>query len=1570
MLFAVVLALPLGSASAQDRREASTPYWPVPLGSWQRTLAGDGYTVWRQEIYSGCSFADHSYTLEVPADPQSMSDISYSMSNYDVDYNDTQGCSGGPEVDLMSFNGHQLGQVTGANDSWSINTWPLDKSQLVQGSNAIFIDTDATNTGCWCVGVGWIEVRAKVGFKVLASTPQDQDKNRDFHAGAVDLTVTFTAEYDPATLTPSTFQLEYRDPSGTWQPVGGSFSQLSPDKFRFVPGADLKDGVRYRATVKGGSSGVTSKTGAILDSDSVWYFWTVPDLSLTDAFNYGSGSVCLPPSTSCPGLEIAVFQTARNQPMVAGKPAVARLYLRWKQHTDVHADDQVRDLEVEARLKVGSLTQTQTQTLKRPDRYTAAEREAAQHTINLYQTPSASFTYEAEVTPRPQTNATPVKYTQTLALASSGKTPRLSFNYYFLKDGLWNGGVPAAARTEGTNTMTAGAQLITDNFPVLSTTFTNKGDYSIGYTFTGNTAGTCASTTTQVSEVSCPIGSSLMLMAEFRCAYARLDSLRGGASMIAATVPNTFCPGATAFAMGKVFMHQAGTNANDGTIAHETGHVFGISTANNPTAKHRNDSKGVEGFQVRLRKNRSNLESPNASISLMHTTLQPTGTQWVHNDDYATLLGTVSLAASSLLPSASAATKAPNYLIVSGFVDLDRGTAALQPAYLQQVPNDPPSPSGTCVVELLDGGGAVLASDHVTPITEPEPQYLEDPPPEAAHGPTVAAGPAYFSVSLPWSEAARSLRVSCNGNTLTTQQRSPHPPTVDFAGLSDGDTLSGVRSISWAGQDEDAPPLLSYQLQVLGENGNWTPLTPITPDTHFDLDTSLLPTGPQQLRVLVTDGFDSAFATRSVSIVHVVTVASTLPASGATQVPLTTTVQVQFGSDMLGDSISGSTFSLMGFAGWVPATVTYDAASRQATLTPSAPLQPAQEYTARLDASVQDLHGNTLGTEYTWHFTTSPDSTPPRVLKTSPPHGALGVPLNALVQADFDEDLNPTTLTTSSFQLLDPSGTPVAGEVIYDYSVRHALFIASAPLQPGVRYTARLDTAVTDAAGNALASPVSWSFTPGTLLSNGLRIVGNYGDQAHDLDGDGLYDNLTVSVDVEVLDAGLYNLNARLIDRYGSLLQWQTTGDVFLTLGVHRLSLVYGGAPIRSNGVDGPYILDSVNFYSPWDPSLADQQFRAYQTFPYSAGSFFSVLVFGGLPDQILETNTSRDDAFNLRDYTTHLSLPVTAIAYRLIVSTDPRVGVSIDGDANVDIFPQPGVEAESDVTIEARDPYGNRITSTFHVSVQLPRPAVLIAPAELTMSTRQSRQIDVAIQDQFGHPFTAPTEVVFSTTVGTVAPTHVSTSSGSASTVLTTGATAGTGFVTIRTGYASALVKVNVQASTSCTVPPGTPTLVLNGSSSMTLECGVDTWTDPGAKAWDACGPVDVHTYNSGNDSSGPGPNTHAEGTYSVQYVAWNSVGHTVSAIRSVTVDDRTPPTLKLLGTAQQTHRCGTAWVDPGVESIDACYGNVAPTVQRIGWVNGWMKGVYTVRYAVTDSGGNAAPPVTRTVEVVDCPW
>lgn len=178
--------------------------------------------------------------------------------------------------------------------------------------------------------------------------------------------------------------------------------------------------------------------------------------------------------------------------------------------------------------------------------------------------------------------------------------------------------------------------------------------------------------------------------------------------------------------------------------------------------------------------------------------------------------------------------------------------------------------------------------------------------------------------------------------------------------------------------------------------------------------------------------------------------------------------------------------------------------------------------------------------------------------------------------------------------------------------------------------------------------------------------------------------------------------------------------------------------------------------------------------------------------------------------------------------------------------------------------------------------------------------------------------------------------------------------------------------SSAACTPnASGDPTLLPHGDLNMNLECGEVTWVDPGAEAFDStCAPITVHYYNSGHDAYGPGPATCAEGLYYVQYIAWDAMGKTVSAIRNVTVNDTKPPTLALKGPTHMIHQCGSQWVDPGWTAFDTCYGDITPEVHWTGFPNGWVEGVYTVTYTLTDSGGNSAAPLTRTVEVVNCPW
>jgi Domain of unknown function (DUF4082)/Bacterial Ig-like domain len=215
-------------------------------------------------------------------------------------------------------------------------------------------------------------------------------------------------------------------------------------------------------------------------------------------------------------------------------------------------------------------------------------------------------------------------------------------------------------------------------------------------------------------------------------------------------------------------------------------------------------------------------------------------------------------------------------------------------------------------------------------------------------------------------------------------------------------------------------------------------------------------------------------------------VTAVTPENGATGISTSTTVTATFAEAMNASTINTTTFTLTGPGGVVPAAVTYNAATRQAMLTPNAPLTAGTVHGARLVAGpsgVKDLANVALPADVTWSFTTGgADATPPTVVSVTPAAGAAGVNTGTTVTATFSEPMDPATINASTVELRDPGNTLVAGLVEYNPTTRAATMTPTSALAAGTTYTATVrggasDPRVKDVAGNALASSFSWSFT-------------------------------------------------------------------------------------------------------------------------------------------------------------------------------------------------------------------------------------------------------------------------------------------------------------------------------------------------------------------------------------------------------------------------------------------------------------------------------------------------------------
>jgi hypothetical protein len=111
---------------------------------------------------------------------------------------------------------------------------------------------------------------------------------------------------------------------------------------------------------------------------------------------------------------------------------------------------------------------------------------------------------------------------------------------------------------------------------------------------------------------------------------------------------------------------------------------------------------------------------------------------------------------------------------------------------------------------------------------------------------------------------------------------------------------------------------------------------------------------------------------------------------------------------------------------------------------------------------------------------TPADTTAPTVTAVTPAAQATNVGTASAVTASFSETLTASTVTTSNFTVTTSTGVAVAGAVAYDNASKTATFTPSADLANSATYTATLrggSTGIKDAAGNALVSNYSWSFS-------------------------------------------------------------------------------------------------------------------------------------------------------------------------------------------------------------------------------------------------------------------------------------------------------------------------------------------------------------------------------------------------------------------------------------------------------------------------------------------------------------
>lgn len=155
-------------------------------------------------------------------------------------------------------------------------------------------------------------------------------------------------------------------------------------------------------------------------------------------------------------------------------------------------------------------------------------------------------------------------------------------------------------------------------------------------------------------------------------------------------------------------------------------------------------------------------------------------------------------------------------------------------------------------------------------------------------------------------------------------------------------------------------------------------------------------------------------------------------------------------------------------------------------------------------------------------------------------------------------------------------------------------------------------------------------------------------------------------------------------------------------------------------------------------------------------------------------------------------------------------------------------------------------------------------------------------------------------------------------------------------------------------------PVITLKGPAQLILAQG-GTYKEAGATALDdKDGDITSQIIRSGDVIP------DLVGTYEITFNVSDRSGNAASEVlRSVVVQDQTPPVIKLNGYTALTLYEGQPYVEFGAVASDNNDGDISSQITINGTVNNAIAGTYTVEYSVTDSAENTASE-SRTIYVI----
>jgi hypothetical protein len=264
-----------------------------------------------------------------------------------------------------------------------------------------------------------------------------------------------------------------------------------------------------------------------------------------------------------------------------------------------------------------------------------------------------------------------------------------------------------------------------------------------------------------------------------------------------------------------------------------------------------------------------------------------------------------------------------------------------------------------------------------------------------------------------WQEVEFDAPVAIDADT--TYVASYHAPNGGYAATNN----------DFSGQGVDSPPLHALADGTDGPNGvyNYGP-SGIFPTNTFSASN-------YWVDVVFDDDVGPDSTPPSIK--------STTPHGGASGVNPSADVSATFNEKMDPATINSANFELRDASNAVvPATVSYEAATRTATLDPDDPLENSTSYTVTLKggaSGITDAAGNPRGSDYSWSFDTAAPPPPPPDEGPGGPILVIGNSANPfsryyaeILRAEGLNEFNVTDLSGVDAAMLDSYDVVVLGE--------------------------------------------------------------------------------------------------------------------------------------------------------------------------------------------------------------------------------------------------------------------------------------------------------------------------------------------------------------------------------------------------------------------------------------------------------------------------------------------------------------------------------------------------------------